>query len=414
MNLNRRSFLLAGLGTLATPLLGTVPGRVTALGGAGRGTGKIVVFVNLLGGIDGLTAVVNYGQSAYYSRRPSITVPPPGQPGGALDLEPTLSIGMTPLWPQLHALYQAGDLAIVQKVGYPTPNLSHFESQDIWSRWRRDVAHPDPRGGLGRLSDTYFTQQIDLVGINTGSRLDFLSNLNKKVVLAGLDSFVVPVDAAQTVDSGFRNQSVAQVNASSTNTDPLLIQVKSTTESALGLVAQVQTGIASYPNSVVYPNSSLGRSLRDAARLIHANLGTQVFYVATGGFDSHANQTTLLTNLGPDISSSVGAFVADVQGMSRWNDVAVVIFSEFGRRNFQNGSTGTDHGHGNYVWIAGGAVNGGLKGAPVTNADLNLDYLPGTIDFRQIYWDITAQHLAYDPAPILSDFVPTPGGLSIF
>ncbi len=411
MNYDRRSFLLSSLGGLVSPWLLSKGRRVTAFGGGG-GNGKSIVFVNLLGGIDGLSMVVNYGQSAYYSRRPAITVPAPGQPGGALDLDPALQIGLSPLWPELHALYLAGDMAVVQKVGYPTPNLSHFESQDIWSRWRRTVT-TDSRGGLGRLSDTYFTQEIDLVGINTGSKLDFVGNANRKFVIASLDSFVVPSDTAHATDSDFRNDTAEAMNLSVGSGDPLLLQVKSTTQSALSLVNQVQGGIAGYTSSIVYPSTKLGSSLRDVARMMSANLGTQVYYVQTGGFDSHANQTTLLTNLAPDVSASVGALASDLQAMNRWNDVVVVIFSEFGRRNFQNGSTGTDHGHGNYVWLVGGAVQGGLKGSPVTNADINQDYLPSAIDFRQIYWDLVGEHLAYDPALILSDFTPLPGGLNL-
>ena len=373
-----------------------------------------VVIVNLRGGIDTMTSYVYHGLNAYYSRRPNIAVPAPN-PGNVLAALPAeTGFGFHPLLSELHTAYTNGEMAIVQKTGYPSPNLSHFSSQDIMSKGVRDLAHPDTRGWLGRLGDLYFTETIKIVGVGTGNKLDYVSNGFKPVVVDDLASLTIPTDAGQPTDSTYRNDKAEEILSGSGPLTGLRAQIASSTESAFELAESIQNAIANYPGNVTYPNTTFANNLRDISQLIFANLGTQVFYVETGGFDTHANQINSVGNLYPNLSQGLGAFITDLKGMGAYSNTTLILLSEFGRRNFENGGGGTDHGHGVHFAVIGGSVNGGRKGQAVTNADLLLDYLPGEVDFRQVYSEVIQDRLCVDPTPVFPDWTHPGGSLNLF
>jgi uncharacterized protein (DUF1501 family) len=133
-----------------------------------------------------------------------------------------------------------------------------------------------------------------------------------------------------------------------------------------------------------------------------------VGFTGFGGFDTHSDQPARHAQLLAELDNALGVFYTDLntQDATIWNNLVIVIISEFGRRNYENGSNGTDHGHGNCVIVLGGPVNGGMHGTPVTTADLNLEHLPYTTDFRDVYRNIVQQHMGNDPAPVFPESQP--------
>jgi len=415
MCIDRRHFMKAGAGVLAAA---AIPGpNVLALGGLNggkRGAHRVIV-LNVSGGWDTLSAIVPHGLTEYYNRRPTIAVPAPNPSDPTAALAAETGIGISPLMPEIHAAYQAGELAIVQKTGYPTPNLSHFTSQDVMSRGVRDLTHTDTRGWLGRLGDLYFNQTIEITGVGTGNKLDFVGNTFRPVVFDTLDSLTIPIDSGQTLDSVYRNQKTEEILGDAGALTGLKAIVRSATTSAFQLTDQVTNAIANYTTTAVYPNTSLGRSMQDVARIVFGNLGSQILYVQTGGLDTHASQQNTLNARFPDISGSLGALIADLKAMNEYDNSTIVVISEFGRRNFENGGLGTDHGHGVNFLVFGGQVAGGIKGPNVTNSEMLQDYLPMVTDFRQVYSEIISTRLGLDPTPVFPGYTPpaTPVGLFV-
>jgi uncharacterized protein (DUF1501 family) len=371
--------------------------------------------INIRGGWDTLSVVVPHGLGEYYNRRPTLAVPAPDptDPAAALAAEP--GIGFSPLMPELHSAYAAGEVAVIQKTGYPNEDLSHFTSQDIMSRGIRDAGHHDTRGWLGRLGDMHFTSAVRIVGIGAGNKLDFVGDTFRPVVLDDLNTLTIPIDGQQLTDSEFRNQKAEEILGGAGPLTGYKAQIRAAGVSAFQLADQALNAIASYTPVGTYPaNSSFADSLQDVARMIQGNLGSQVFYVETGGFDTHASQANTLTNRLPEISGAIGALIDDLKATNEYAGTTLVVYTEFGRRNYENGGLGTDHGHGHHALVIGGSVVGGLKGASVTNADLLGGYLPMQIDFRQIYAEVIQSRLGLDPNPVFPDFVHPGSSLGLF
>ena len=417
MCIDRRHFVKAGLGAIAAT---AIPGRnVLALGGLKehRASSRLnhrVIMINMRGGWDSLSVFPPHGLNEYYNLRPTLAMaaPDPTDPTSALPAEP--GVGISYLMPELHAAYQAGEVVVLQKTGYPSPDLSHFTSQDVMSKGIRDGSHPDTRGWLGRLGDLYFTDTIKIVGVGTGNKLDFIGDAFRPVIVDSLDALTIGVDSASLSDSEFRNLKTEEIL---NETGPLIglkAQVKSASTSAFALAEQVSSAIASYTATGIYPSTAFGASLQDVARMVHGNLGSQIFYVETGGFDTHGSQNNTLGVRLPAISQALGAFIDDMKAMNEYANTTLVVFSEFGRRNYENGSLGTDHGHAHHSMVIGGSVTGGLRGANVTNADMLQAYLSSQIDFRQAYHEVIASRLAVDPTPVFPDFTHPGGSLNLF
>ena len=417
MCLDRRHFVKAGLGTVAAA---AIPGRnVLALGGlkAHKASAQLnhrVVMVNIRGGWDSLSVFPPHGLAEYQNRRPTLAIaaPDPADPTSALPAE--TGFGVTYLMPELHSAYQAGELIVLQKTGYPSPDLSHFTSQDIMSKGIRNANHVDTRGWLGRLGDLYFTDTIKIVGVGTGNKLDFIGNSFRPVIVDNLDALTIGTDSGSGLDSEFRNTKSEELLGGTGPLIGLKAQIRSAASSAFSLAEQVSNAISSYTSASIYPNTSFGASLQDVARMVYGNLGSQVFYVETGGFDTHASQNNTLGIRLPQISQALGAFMDDMKAMNEFASTTLVVFTEFGRRNYENGGLGTDHGHGHHSMVIGGSLTGGFRGAHVTDPDMLQDYLGSQIDFRQIYHEIIASRLCVDPTPVFPDFTHPGGSLNLF
>lgn len=413
MSTDRRTFLAAVTSGLAALPFSNVMAMGAPLSRR-RGPQDKVVIVNMLGGWDILNVIAPYGTNEYGNRRPDIALPAPdpANPDALLPLEPGL--GLHPGLAPLHPLWAQGQFMVVQKVGYPSPSLSHFTSQDIYSRGQRDLTDPDSRGWLGRLGDSYFQTSLQIVGLRTGNKTDFRANVAPPVAIDDLASFTVPGNTYDPGDSELRNSITRQILDNSGSLTGLRAQARDSVRSVFDLVDQVGSAVQNYSSTVTYPGSGLGRSLQDVARLIQGQLPTQVFYVQRGGFDTHSGQVGSMENSVADVGNSLGAFIQDVQAMSEWSNTTLIVISEFGRRNFQNGSFGTDHGHGLHFLLLGGSLQGGLRGNAVTDTDLLLNYLPMEVDFRQIYSEVLQSRFGVDPTPLFPGWTHPGGSLNLF
>lgn len=419
-NHGRRGFLKAGLAagamTLATGsgLLSydmlSQSSRTKAAPLAGK---KRMVIINLLGGNDGLNMVIPNNTSNYMTRRPSI----------GIDSSASLSLNSGPgsttayrLHPQLtylQTLFSQGDLAIINKVGYPQANLSHFSSEDIWSygvRGNFGSTGVNISGWIQRYIDTYLSGlNIPAAAIAVGKRPDFAGGNINALVVQSLTAFALQTDGGSMADNhAYRMQIIQQVlDAGETAgqwVGPLESAEKSIDQALVlsQLVQNARTAFLADSNMSTYVNVNISNYLRDVATLIHGGFDTELFYTGFGGFDTHAAQEGNLIGqnlLMSRLNAALTSFITDLKFMNCWNDTVIVVISEFGRRCFENGSQGTDHGHGNCVLVMGGAVSAGVYGDDITDADLNLNYLGYETDFRTIYKMIIENHLGRSVAP---------------
>jgi len=431
--ITRRTFLRgATLGAAAVsiqPILATRPLYAAAPGIPGR----FLVVINLLGGNDGLNSVVPTHLGAYVDRRPNLNLVENLPAGTALhDLTGGWKLHYS--LQNLKGIWDAGDLHVVQKVSYPNPNQSHFTSQDIYSFGVRDYAKDgDGRGWLGRFADTYCASPVEplgVVSVGVGRRRDFESDVTAPLVLNNVAGFTVDTDTEPGQDGALRLK-VVQENLAA-DTPPLIDPGKvifETNKQAYELVRRVQAETAGWIDPGTYVgNTAIMRNLKTIAQLLHArdSFGTKVFYTGFGGFDTHSAQHATAGNgrqeqLMEQLDAALGVFSEDMKTRGLWNDCVVVVISEFGRRNFENGSLGTDHGHGNSFLVAGGRVKGrfeagsGLTG-DVTESDIaDNATMPFGFDFRDVYGDIVTSHLGLDPAPLFPDpgYTPSPNDIDV-
>ncbi len=388
--IGRRRFLKGAAAAAITPILGL--GRARAALPAGPAS--FLVVINLLGGNDGLATVVPAHLSAYAARRPTLRL----EPGRDRLLPLTGGWHLHGNLGRMKALWDAGELHVVQKVGYPGENLSHFTSQDIYSHGVRDLPRRgDGRGWLGRFADAYCNDPLEplgVVAVGLGRRRDLDAQTAQTLAIDGLDDFRIAGDAARVADHESR---VAAARALLAGSAP---------GRAHALVDRVGRETAGWIDPATYPATALGNNLRTVSRLLHAqaSFGTRIFYTGLGGFDTHAAQAGTHAGLMAELDGAVGAFAGDLAARGRWRDCAILVISEFGRRNAENGSAGTDHGHGNAFLVCGGAVDGGRITGSVLDSDIgDRPQLGHDYDFREIYAELVERHLGLGSGPLFPE-----------
>jgi len=403
MKWSRRQVLRWGGAGAAAALLG--PLRRLRAAPADPGDGRFLVVVNLLGGNDGVNTVVPRDLAPYYERRP------------VLALKDTLDLGngsgFHPALEGLHALWGRAEVHVVHGVGYPDANLSHFLSQDIYSLGVRQPGNADGRGWLGRFADAHCVDPLGVVALGTGKRADFLAQRQGTLVLRDVEGFRIQHDQDSIPDHLRRVEHARRIlqREAPPPAGPAATAFAAARD-AHDLVERVQAETAAWTDPGLYPATGLGRSFRAMSRLLSGDFGTRIYYTALGGFDTHANQAVRHGALLAELDGALAAFAADLRAKGRWRDCAVVCISEFGRRNAENGSGGTDHGHGNTFLVLGGAVEGGATGA-LTEADLLGDQPPMRIDFRDLYTHLIGRHLDLDPAPVFPEPFARTGALAL-
>jgi uncharacterized protein (DUF1501 family) len=394
--ISRRSFLKDSLATVSLGL--TVPGVFSrAVYAAAEQTysaslaGKTLIVVQLAGGIDGLNTVVPYADGAYKSARPDLRLPDED----VLPLDDR--IAFHPAMTELRDLFQAGNLSIVEGVGYPQPTFSHFKAMDIWQS--ADPAGAAKDGWLGRYFDGLVDDQgHPLAGLSVGRRLPsaFESDEPPPPSIESLETFGLQ-PAPRDRDPAARQTSLLKLyDIYSPSKSRFAALLDTTLDNAIRSSADLAAAHAAYKPSLSYPNSSLASGLRLLAELIDNNgAGTplRVGHVTLDGFDTHTNQPQRLETLLRQTSQALSAFWQDLTAHGHADDVLVMTWSEFGRRVAQNGQEGTDHGSVVPMFLIGNSLKSGYAGEPANLTDLDNGNLRYTTDFRSVYATVLEQWL---------------------
>lgn len=362
---------------------------------------RTLIVVQMAGGNDGLNTIVPYTDGAYYQARPTLAV----KPADVIPLNDRL--GMHPALAAFKPLWQAGKLAVVEGVGYPNPNLSHFVAMDIWQTL--DLNGQGASGWLGK----YVSGLVDQDGhpfqsLAVGSSLPTaLRALNADVpVVADPKSYrLLPDPAAprqQTSAADARVQTLLKLYNTYPRSAPYAALLDATAQTAVQGSQTLESVAAQYTPAVQYPNTNFARGLQVLAEVIAQGLGLRVGYVTIGGFDTHAGQAKTHETLMTDLSEGLAAFYADLQAHHAAENVVVMTWSEFGRRVHENGNAGTDHGTAAPLFVLGNAVQGGIFGEPPDLNRLdNAGNLNFTVDFRSVYATVLDRWLGAPASAVL-------------
>jgi len=400
MGTSRRNFLKVGVGGLGMISLGgSIPAFMSKFAFADESAGtkisgdNILVVIQLSGGNDGLNTVIPRTVDAYYKARPGI-----GIKDKLLKLDDALSLnpGMTPF----KEMFDDGQLAIINGCGYPEPNRSHFRSMEIWQT--ADPAKYEPTGWLGHYVDHVLRGTEGLLkAVNIGPELPQALVADHEVVpsIQSIDDFRIRTDPNTSFDAKMEEDIIRRLNAVKDTTPAMQYLSRQATDAIID-TDQIRKVTSGYKPDAEYPYN-LGQSLKLIAQLISGELGTKLFYCQTGGFDTHANQVGQHERLLNNIAASIQAFYKDLKAKGYENKVTVMCFSEFGRRLAQNNSQGTDHGAAAPMFVAGGAIKGGLYGSYPSLADLDDGDVKYTTDFRAVYATLLDKWLNCDSDPVL-------------
>jgi uncharacterized protein (DUF1501 family) len=387
----RRSFLKkSALATAGTMLL---PGFLKSLEAnpytlpEGQ---KILVVIQLSGGNDGLNTIVPYNNDLYYQLRPQLAIAKTDV------LRASDSLGFHPSLAKLNELYDKGYLGVINNVGYPNPDRSHFRSMDIWHTASNSDEYLNT-GWIGRYLDSsckncevaHQAVEID----------DMLSLALKGENIKGM-AVKNPKKLYNVLHSNYFQKISKTAGESS---DPSLNYLYKTLAEATSSADYIYDKSKVYQSGTVYPNSEFAGQLKTVAELINSGIETKVYYVSLSGFDTHVRQQTQHERLLSTYAEAVHAFVSDLEKNNRFQDVLIMTFSEFGRRVSQNASGGTDHGTANNLFVMGknlkkkGFINGTPDLSKLDQGDLIHD-----VDFRSIYATVLNKWLDTSSSSILN------------
>lgn len=349
---------------------------------------KILVVIQLSGGNDGLNTIIPYQNDIYYRERPTLSIPKKEV------LRLNTELGMHPAMSPLRSLYDNGEMSIINSVGYPNPDRSHFRSMDIWHTASGSDTYLSS-GWIGRYLDS---ECLDKPAYHALEVDDGLS-----LAMKGMQRSGFAMSDAKRIRNAANNpylQTIAEHHHHNEE-DKVTYLYKTlidTQQSAEYLYEHSKV----YSSKITYPKNKFANDLKQIAELITADTATQVYYVSLGGFDTHAFQKNKQQNLLKQYAEAVKAFTDDLKQNKLFNDVLIMTFSEFGRRVKQNASGGTDHGTANNVFLMGGQLNkaGFYNNAPRLDK-LDAKDLIYEIDFRNIYADLLNQWLNADAKIIL-------------
>lgn len=382
--MKRRDFIKHS--SLATTSL-MIPGFLKAFDtGHFAYNGKILVVIQLSGGNDGLNTVIPYHNDLYYNMRPGLAI----SRDEALYL--TDEMGLHPSMTGIRELYDQGWLSMINNVGYPNPNRSHFRSMDIWHS-ASDSDEVISTGWLGRYLDA---------ACHNGKPVSTALEVDDSLSLAmkGAEYKALAARQPEKLYKALQNLG-ADIQAPAGISDNLAYLYKTLSETSSGAeYLYQQTRI--YRSMAAYPSHALGQHLKQIAELIISGSHTQVYYCELGGFDTHIAQKGQQGNLLRQYSEAVSVFVSDLKKNGRFSDTVIMTFSEFGRRVKQNASGGTDHGTANNVFVIHEKpLKAGILNETPDLSDLDEGDLKHTIDFRRIYAGLLEDVLQTDSQRIL-------------
>jgi uncharacterized protein (DUF1501 family) len=408
MKVTRRQFVKGGVAAFTVTF--AAPEFLSDVARAQGSRTRNLVVLYLSGGNDALSMVIPYNDPFYTSRRPAIAVPA----GQVLQIgtdSSRVALGLHPRLTGLKQIFDQGRLALIQRTGYDNQSRSHFLGTDIWST--ADPDNPQALGWVGRYLDSLPSPVDPLIGWNTTASLPHV--LQARTAVPAIASAAGYSFSSPNVgDEAAAERATALRIASHVPVDrPELAFVYGSSQAAMATLDRVAS-VATYRPSPAYPNTGFAQALQAVAGAISKSIGTRVFYVTTGGFDTHSAQNVNTAggayyNLMATLNDGLIAFYTDLKNQGLLEDTLVLSFSEFGRRISENGSQGTDHGAASVMMAMGGRVNGGLYG---TAPDLNPDPKNPTLennagdvryetDFRSVYAQVLEGWLATDSTKLL-------------
>lgn len=388
--MQRRDFLK--ISAVAAYTISGMPGFL-ARAAAQAGGDRTLVVIQLTGGNDGLNTLIPYTNGAYYAARPNIAIPK----NAVLTLGQGL--GMHPALKPLMGLWDAGQLAWMENVGYPNPNRSHFASMAIWHT--ADPSQASSEGWIGRISEQ-IGDPFCASNIGTATPLALIAQNYALPTIDSVDNFQVKLPA------GVQDAFEAMLGSQRSGEAAYLEQA---TRSMLKHTSAVQANIGKYKAGATYPDSKFAGQMKDIARLIASGTGQRVLYTSLGSFDTHAGQRSDQDKLLGEMAEALKAFYADMETQGLADNVVVMGFSEFGRRVAENASAGTDHGEGSVMFALGRGVKGGIHGDSPDLEHLNDGDVIYKQDFRGVYAEALTRWLNLDARQILGGDFKGPGWL---
>jgi uncharacterized protein (DUF1501 family) len=353
---------------------------------------KKLVVIQLGGGNDALNTIIPYDDALYYDNRPFLSIPQEK----ILPIDEHL--GFNPTLLPLMKLWNAGDMAIINGIGYPKPNRSHFRAMDIWH-----TAEPETIGADGWLGRAI--REIDPIGENVVTGVNFGRGLPRALFSEGasvasvgnLGSYGLLPDIKDESYRAMTLEALAQMYGTA-GKDQMGLFFSQTGSNALKGADVLRRAPQEYTSSIEYAENPIAQSLKSVAQVLCGGTGTRIFYAQHGSFDSHSAQLTNHPKLWTEVSNAVSDFMDDLREHDQYKNTVILMFSEFGRRVKDNGS-GTDHGSGGTAFMIGGSVKGGLYGDYPSIKEKNL--VEGDMvfnnDFRQTYATIAEKWLNVDP-----------------
>lgn len=355
--------------------------------------GPILVVLQLAGGNDGLNTVVPFEDDAYYRARPSLAVSPRDI------IRVSDGLGFHQKLTGLKSLYDEGNLALIQGVGYPNPNRSHFRSTEIWQT-AVDADKVDRHGWIGRYFDSCCAGADPAVGVSIGKQTPqaFSAENPHGISLSRPEQFRFvsenSSDPAAT-EAAFRQMtemdeentggSIGDLPGMVSNEGSTVDFLRKTTLDAQVSSDKILEISRKFRPMVRYPGGQLAESLSLVGRLIAGGMPTRIYYVSQGGYDTHSGQANSHARLLGEMDAALSAFAADMKAQGNYERVVVMTFSEFGRRVEENASKGTDHGAAAPLFVFGGGVKAGIYGKQPSLTELNEGDLIHNVDFRSVY-----------------------------
>ncbi len=362
----------------------------------------ILVVIQLTGGNDGLNTVIPYGDPLYYDNRPTVGVP----------REQVLPInnhlGFNPAMGPLKDLYDQGKVAVIQGIGYPNPNRSHFRSMDIWHTCEPHKVGTE--GWLGRvIRDLDPRKENVLTGVNFGRGLPRALAVSGVPVasVSVLESYGVLNSITDETERGEALDIFSRMYAPTLGSGAVLDYLVQTGNDVLQGADILKAAPSKYQTSIEYASTAISKNLQGIAKVLTANLGTRIFYTQHGGYDTHANQGPFHPKLLTELSQAISDFHADLREHQTADNVVMFVFTEFGRRVHDNGS-GSDHGSGGVAFAIGDPVKGGLYSEyPSLAADKLLEGdLHFSVDFRGVHGTLVEKWLGLDAVPVVGGNFP--------
>lgn len=389
MVIKRREFLQVG--SLATATL-MLPKFLKAFEGKNMVPpgNKVVVVIQFSGGNDGLNTVIPVRNDIYYKERPRL--------GIAKDKALLISdeVGLNPALAAFKSLYDDGSLGILNSVGYPNPDRSHFRSMDIWQSASNSNEYVNT-GWLGRYLDA------QCAGCDKPTHALEIDDI-VSLALKGKEKKGLAFKDPRRLYSSSNEKFYKDINYAHAGSEETVDYLYKTMSETLSSADYIYKQSQLHPTSQAYPNTELGKNLKTIASLVMSDINTKVYYVSLGSFDTHVNQEAQQKRLFTELNDAVKVFTTDLKSNNRFQDVLMMTFSEFGRRVSQNASNGTDHGAANNMFF----ISGGLKEKGILNAMPDLsDLIEGDIkhkvDFKNVYATVLNKWLGTNDKMILGN-----------